>query len=99
MEQIEQKAATKEEVLAVLEQLMSEIGGMDKLDMPDEESSESKDEKDQEMSLGEPDMESEVSEGKPDVVVAIGKDEEGAPKEEDDMTSYLKSKMKGQMYK
>ena len=98
MEQ-QKKPFSKEEVLAVLEQLMGEMGSMDKLDIPDEEGV-------QHEASEMPEMEAKEDAGlvtdeadlekKPSLVVAIGSEEE--PKEED-LGSYLKTKMKGQMYK
>ena len=77
------KPFSKEEVLAVLEQLMSEMGTMDKLDMPEEAVSEEE--------ISElPELEE-----KPSLVVAIGS--EG--KEEEESEPYMKSRAKGQLYK
>lgn len=95
MEQEQKKPFSKEEVLAVLEQLMGEMGALDKLDMPEESMSEMPEmEKKEDMEMMSED--SEESE-KPALVVAIGSEEK--PMEEDDMEPYLKHKMKGQMYK
>ena len=100
------KPFSKEEVLAVLEQLMSEMGTMDKLDMPEEsmghENSENvdfeaKEDKGIVSDLADKkDIADDLkTEGKaPSLVVAIG----DSP-EEDDMDPYMKHRTKGQMYK